>query len=98
MFWMIFIGSTAVLILLGFVYQQSKDVEAFERIDKEVREDAKASLRRILLLNFITVVLTLGVSLHCGIEHLPSEAMCIETLYTSYILSTHVVATLWDLL
>jgi len=98
MFWMILIGSTAVMVLLGFVYKQSKAMEAFERIEKDIREDAQASLRRILLLNFVTLVLTMGVSLHCGFEHLPSEAICIETLYFSYILSSHVVATFWDLL
>ena len=45
----------------------------------------------------LTLVLTFGVSLHCGIGHVPSEAMCIDTLFTSYVLSTPVTSTLFEL-
>lgn len=34
LFWMIFVGTTVVMVLLALVYKQSKSMEAFERIDK----------------------------------------------------------------
>ena len=71
-------------------------MEAFERIEKSVKKEAKIALRLILIFIAVTLVLTSLLSLHCGLEHLPSESVCMDALYTSYILSTHITSTLWN--
>ena len=48
-------------------------MEAFERIENSVKEEAKIALRLILMLIAVTLVLTSLLSLHCGLEYLPSE-------------------------